>query len=88
MIINLFHYFSICYCLKLLEPMILNKLEVTINDYTTIDRAGFRSNRGCIEQPLALTTFIENGFQKGFPCFIDIKNYHNKISYNNLGYQS
>ena len=40
-----------------------------------MDQAAFRKDRGCTEQTLALTTYIENGFQKGFKsfaCFIDM----------------
>jgi len=40
-----------------------------------VEQAAFRKNHGCTEQTLALTTFIENGFQnalKSFACFIDM----------------
>ena len=60
---------------KLLERLLLNRLDTRIDDEVTLDQAAFRKDRGCTEQTLALTTYIENGFQKGlksFACFIDM----------------
>lgn len=53
---------SVCY--KVLERMIYNRIEPSINQHIPIEQAGFRSGRSCTDQILALTTFIESGFQK------------------------
>jgi hypothetical protein len=58
-----------------LGEVIVNRLETIIDDEVTLDQAAFRKDRGCTEQTLALTTYIENGFQKGlksFACFMDM----------------
>lgn len=49
---------------KLFERLILNRLEPYIDESLPVEQAAFRKNRGCSEQVLALSTFIENGFQK------------------------
>lgn len=60
---------------KLFERMILNRIESKIDELIPLEQAAFRKNRGSVEQVLALTTHIENGFHKGlktFVCFIDM----------------
>lgn len=64
---------SVCY--KVLERMLYNRIEPIINQYIPIEQAGFRSGRSCTDQILALTTFIESGFQKKLKTstvFIDL----------------
>lgn len=51
-------------CLKLLERMIYNRISNTIFEHIQPEQAGFRPGRNCEDQVLALTSFIENGFQK------------------------
>lgn len=54
--------FSICY--KLLERIIFNRINTTINEHIPDKQAGFRTGRSCTGQTLALTTHIEAGFKK------------------------
>lgn len=49
---------------KLFERMILNRIEPFIDNVTPKNQAGFRMNRSYEDQVLAITTFIESGFQK------------------------
>ncbi|UYV68046.1 hypothetical protein LAZ67_5002899 [Cordylochernes scorpioides] len=44
--------------------IILNRISPIIEEYLPIEQAGFRPGRNCAEQTLALTTTIEDGFQK------------------------
>jgi hypothetical protein len=48
---------------KLLERLILQRIQPLIEDVTPINQAGFRKHRSCTEQVMALTTHIEAGFQ-------------------------
>ena len=48
---------------KLLERIIYNRIKEPIDDETPVEQAGFRENRSCVEQVLALTTHIEAGFE-------------------------
>lgn len=59
---------SIAY--KLLERMILNRLQPFIDDFIPKEQAAFRPQRSCDEQVLALTTYIERGFQEGLKTFV------------------
>jgi hypothetical protein len=64
---------SICY--KLFEKLLYNRIKNKIEESLPKEQAGFRSDRGCNEQVLALTTYIENGFQrqlKTFAAFVDL----------------
>ncbi|UYV84687.1 hypothetical protein LAZ67_X003096 [Cordylochernes scorpioides] len=54
----------ICIPYKILERIILNRISPIIEEYLPIEQAGFRPGRNCAEQTLALTTTIEDGFQK------------------------
>ena len=51
-------------CLKLLERMIYNRISNRIFECIQPEQAGFRPGRSCEDQVLALTSFIENGFEK------------------------
>jgi hypothetical protein len=48
---------------KLLERLILQRIQPLIEDVTPINQAGFRQLRSCTEKVMALTTHIESGFQ-------------------------
>lgn len=49
---------------KLLERIIFERIQPHIDKLVPIEQAGFRENRSCEEQVLALTALIEAGFQK------------------------
>lgn len=48
---------------KLLEKLIIGRTKHLIDDSLPPEFAGFRENRSCTEQILALTSFIEAGFE-------------------------
>src|SRR5206468_4403317 len=49
---------------KLLERLVLQRITPTVEDLLSPDQAGFRHGRSTCDQVAALTTYIENGFQK------------------------
>lgn len=49
---------------KLLERLILNRIQPAIDIILPIEQAGFRNNHVCVEQVLALSTMIEAGYQR------------------------
>jgi hypothetical protein len=49
---------------KLLEQLILQRIQPLIETATPVHQAGFRKHRSCTEQVMALTTHIEAGFQR------------------------
>ncbi len=51
-------------CLKLLEGLILHRIIPVLEKTITDEQAGFRQERITSDQVLALTTYIENGFQQ------------------------
>jgi hypothetical protein len=51
-------------CHKFLEKLIYNRISPIIEENLPIEQAGFRPNRNCCDQVLALTSYIESGFQK------------------------
>ena len=53
---------SVCY--KLLEKLLYNRLSPILNPGIPVEQAGFRPGRNCCDQVLALTSFIESGFEK------------------------
>lgn len=60
---------------KILERLILNRIQPEIEKILPVEQAGFRTNRSCAEQVLALTILIEKGFQinlKTNEAFIDL----------------
>lgn len=62
-------------CFKLFERSLIVRLSATIDESIPIEQAGFRKKRNCCDQVLALTTFIELGFEKGLKTgvvFIDL----------------
>ena len=54
----------LCIPYKLLERLILNRIESTIDTVVPREQAGLRVGRDCCEQVIALTSHIELGFQK------------------------
>lgn len=51
-------------CFKVLERLILQRISADVENILQVEQAGFRKGRSTCDQVLALTTFIENGFQK------------------------
>ena len=51
-------------CFKVLERIILGRISEYAEEFLSVDQAGFRPGRSTCEQVLALSTFIENGFQQ------------------------
>jgi hypothetical protein len=49
---------------KLLERLILQRIQPLIEAATLVHKAGFHKHRSCTEQVMALTTHIEAGFQR------------------------
>jgi len=42
----------------------MHRISPTLDDTIVVEQAGFRHGRSTFDQVLALTTFIENGFQR------------------------
>jgi len=64
---------SVCY--KLLERIVLQRINPVVEDLLSVDQAGFRRGRCTSNQVTALTTFIENKFQKNLKTgtvFLDL----------------
>lgn len=60
---------------KILERLVLERIQPAIDKVVPIEQAGFRENSSCTEQVLALTTYIENGYQKKLKtsvAFVDL----------------
>ena len=65
----------LCCTFKLLERVLLTRLTPIIEPFIPVEQAGFRPSRDSSEQVLALTTFIEAGFErkeKTGALFIDL----------------
>jgi len=52
---------SVCY--KLLERLALQHISPTVEGILSPDQAGFRKDRSTCDQVVALTSYIESGFQ-------------------------
>jgi len=64
---------SVCY--KVLERVILKRITPDAEQILPIEQAGFRAGRSTCDQVLALSTFIENGFQQNLKTgavFLDL----------------
>ena len=62
-------------CLKLLERLILNRIGPEIDKVIPQEQAGFRPSRSCTDQVLALTNYVQDGFQnhlKSAVTFVDL----------------
>ena len=54
----------LCSCYKLLERLLLTRLAPIVESVIPQEQAGFRKKRNTCDQVLALTSYIESGFQK------------------------
>ena len=54
----------LCCTYKLLERVILTRITPILDPHIPIEQAGFRQGRSTTEQTLALTSYIEAGFEK------------------------
>ena len=75
----------VCYiCLELLLPQCANP---TLEDFITVEQAGFRKRRSTCHQVLALTTFVENGLQQNLKksaIFLDLSAAHDTVWHTGL----
>lgn len=61
--------------LKFLERIIYNRIYPEMDKHLPADQDGFRKGRSCADQVLALTNFIESGFERELKTgvvFIDL----------------
>ena len=54
----------LCCCYKLIERLLLTRPAPIFESVITPEQAGFRKKRNTCDQVLALTSYIESGFQK------------------------
>ena len=47
---------------KLFERLVLERIQDDVDSQLPVEQGGFRRNRGCNEQLLAFSTFVESGF--------------------------
>jgi hypothetical protein len=67
---------------KLLERLILQRIQPLIEYVTPINQASFRQHRSCTEQLMALTTHIKAGFQhqlKTGAVFVDLTSAYDTV---------
>jgi len=60
---------------KHFERLLLARLQPIVEKSLPLEQAGFRQNRNCCDQVLAITTHVENGFQqkaKSGALFLDL----------------
>jgi hypothetical protein len=60
---------------KILERLILQRIQPLIEAAVPVSQAGFQKNRSCTEQVMALTSHIEAGFERKLKTgtiFIDL----------------
>lgn len=68
--------------LKLFERMIYNRISPEIDQHLPNEQAGFRPGRNCSDQVLALTNFIESGFERELKTgvvFIDLSSAYDTV---------
>ncbi|MEL7309847.1 MAG: reverse transcriptase family protein, partial [Pseudomonadota bacterium] len=73
--------------LKVFERIVLNRINPFVDSTLDISQAGFRKGRSTQEQVLALTTHIENGFQrkeKTGAIFLDLTSAYDTIWHEGL----
>ena len=76
---------SICY--KCLQRLLLQCANPTLEDFITVEQAGFCKGCSTCDQVLALTTFIENGFQQNFKTsaiFLDLTKAYDSVWHTGL----
>lgn len=79
---------SVCY--KLLERLLYHRIQPVIEDHLPSEQGGFRQNRSCCDQLLALTTNIEAGFQRRLKtgmAFLDLSAAYDTVWKNGLLYK-
>ena len=67
---------------KILERLIFQRISPEVEVILQVQQAGFRTGRSTCDQVLALTTFIENGFQKQLKSgavFLDLSAAYNTV---------
>ena len=72
---------------KCLERLLLQCANPIQEDYITVEQAGFRKGRSTCDQVLALTTFIENGFQQNLKTgtvFLDLSAAYDSVWHTGL----
>lgn len=80
----------LCTPYKLLERVLLMRLQPVLEPHLPDEQAGFRKNRNCTDQVLALTTHIEAGFQyklKSGGVFIDLSSAYDTVCRQGLIYK-
>ena len=74
----------LCTLYKLLESMILTRLQTIIEDKLILQQAGFRPGKSCCSQVLNLTQHIEDGFELGLitgAAFIDLSAAYDTVNH-------
>jgi len=64
---------SVCY--KCLERLLLQRANPILENFITVEQAGFREGRSTCDQVFVLTTFVENRFQQNLKTgaiFLDL----------------
>lgn len=67
---------------KLFERLLLARLQPIVEKSLPLEQAGFRQNRNCCDQVLAITTHVENGFQqkaKSGALFLDLSSAYDTV---------
>lgn len=80
----------LCCFFKLLERIILTRILPQLDPHIPIEQAGFRSGRDTTEQALALTSYIESGYerkQKTGAVFIDLSAAYDTVWHDGLMYK-
>lgn len=57
------HYRPISTCIFKNTKGTSRRIQPAINKIVPVEQSGFRENHGCVEQVMALATFIKNGYQ-------------------------
>ena len=74
-------------CYKLLEWIILHRISPAVDEILNIEQAGFRPGRSTQDHVLALTTYVENGYQrrdKTGVVFLDLTAAYDTLWHNGL----
>ena len=76
---------SMCY--KPLERSILHRISPAVDEILNIEQAGFRPGRSTQDQVLAITTYVENGYQRSDKTgvvFLDLTAAYDTVWYKGL----
>ena len=77
-------------CHKLLERLLYKRIQPFIENHLPKEQAGFRLNRNCCDQVLALTTHIESEFQQKLKtgvAFLDLASAYDTVWKDGLIYK-